>query len=80
MSVELRIGSLALHGIAAGDAVRVRSQLEGELSRLLAGDHETLARESVRMPNATATLPAGTRSPDALGIAAARAIHARLTP
>lgn len=78
MSVEVRIGSLAVHGLDERDALRARASLEGELARLIAADPGAMPAESSRTGGIRSTLPAGEHPPGALGAAAARAIHARL--
>jgi hypothetical protein len=75
VSVEVRIGSLAVHGMDERAARQARSSLERELTRLIAADPGALPAESSSIGDVRGTLPGGDQ---ALGAAAARAIHARL--
>jgi hypothetical protein len=71
---ELHIDQIALPPGTVGTQ-RVRAAIERELARLLAAEP---AAEGAMLPGADVTVDAGA-APDAIGVAVARQIHARLT-
>ena len=85
-SYDLRIGTLVLEGVPAGNRAALVAALEGELGRLLGNSDAPFARGLPgrdrrriavdRLPASDLATPAG--SPAALGTAAAQAIVSQL--